>query len=64
MAHFSFDIAHEFASPGAHVAADSEEVAPTNPPRHLPAPRHGFSRLLKGGRRDVRTRRWFINLLS
>ena len=28
MAHFSLDIAHEFASPGAHVAADSEEVAP------------------------------------
>jgi hypothetical protein len=28
MAHFSLDIAHDFASPGAHVAADSEEVAP------------------------------------
>ena len=28
MAHFSFDFAHEFASPGAHVATDSEEVAP------------------------------------
>ena len=28
MAHFSLEIAHDLASPGAHVAADSEELAP------------------------------------
>jgi hypothetical protein len=28
MAHFSLEIAHDIACPGADVAADSEEVAP------------------------------------